>query len=113
MCRGSGFRCSLTGGFPRHAFCILTPCTALTLLIQGKSRMRENRSCGFVRGANSDGRPYRDSHFFALTPVDLEEDLIQMPFVSGPGTASPYPCSVQVAALLTPAPNRFVADQYS
>jgi hypothetical protein len=22
--------------------------------------MRENRSCGFVRGAVSDGRPYRD-----------------------------------------------------
>src|SRR3954451_18378015 len=67
MCRGSGFRCSLTGGFPRHAFCILIPCTALTLLIQGKSRMRENRSCGFVRGATSDGRPYRDSQIFALT----------------------------------------------
>src|SRR4051794_35979752 len=36
-----------------------------------------------------------------------------MPFVSGPGTPSPYPCNVQVAELLTPAPDRFVADQYS
>jgi hypothetical protein len=30
-------------------------------LIQGGSRMRESRSYGSVRGAISDGRPYRDS----------------------------------------------------
>src|SRR3954453_21411896 len=45
--------------------------------------------------------------------IDVEEHLIQMPFVSGPGTASPYPCRVQVAKLLTPAPDRFVADQHA
>ena len=31
-------------------------------LIQGGSRMRESRSYGSVRGAISDGRPYRDPH---------------------------------------------------
>jgi hypothetical protein len=30
-------------------------------IIQGGSRMRESRSYGSVRGAISDGRPYRDS----------------------------------------------------
>src|SRR3954447_781394 len=45
--------------------------------------------------------------------VNVEEHLIKMPFVSGPGTASPYPCRVQVAELLTPAADRFVADQHS
>jgi hypothetical protein len=43
--------------------------------------------------------------------VDMKEDLIEMPFVSGPGVAPPYLCYVQVTELLTPAPDRFVADQ--
>src|SRR5947208_5832805 len=45
--------------------------------------------------------------------VNVEEHLIKMPFVSRPGTASPYPCRVQVAELLTPAADRFVADQHA
>jgi hypothetical protein len=31
--------------------------------IQGGSRMRESRTYGFVRGAHSDMRPYRDPHY--------------------------------------------------
>jgi hypothetical protein len=31
-------------------------------LIQGGSRMRESRSYGSVRGAISDGRPYRNTY---------------------------------------------------
>lgn len=33
---------------------------ALTLRIQDRSRMREQRTYGSVRGALSDDRPYRD-----------------------------------------------------
>ncbi|MGA3044629.1 MAG: hypothetical protein ABSF54_27970, partial [Bryobacteraceae bacterium] len=37
---------------------------ALTLFIQGRSRMREIRSYGSVRGVVGDRYPYRDSQFF-------------------------------------------------
>src|SRR5689334_2259659 len=45
--------------------------------------------------------------------LDGEEHLIEMPFISGPGTASPYVCSAQVAERFTPVPDVFVADQYA
>ena len=46
---------SAKGGFP--------------LLTQGGSRMRESRPSGSVRGASSNGRPYRDRLVFASGPL--------------------------------------------
>ena len=45
--------------------------------------------------------------------VDLEEDLVQMPFVAGPGTPSSQASRKQVAELVAPAADRFIADQHS
>ena len=45
--------------------------------------------------------------------VDLEEHFIQMPFVAGSSTSSPYTGSELPTKLLTPAPHRFVAEQHS
>src|SRR4030095_8943491 len=45
--------------------------------------------------------------------VDIEEHLIQMPFVAGTGTLSPQACRERFAKLLAPASDRFVADQYA
>ena len=42
--------------------------------------------------------------------VDLQKDFIQMPFVAGRATPSPQPSGIQVAELVAPAPDRFVAD---
>ena len=38
-------------------------------LIQGGSRMRESRSYGSVRGATSDGRPYRNIYVESTRPL--------------------------------------------
>ena len=59
---GNDWCLSSTGGFPRHGFYILTRVFALTPSIQDKSRMRETRSYGSVRGVAGDRYPYRDSH---------------------------------------------------
>jgi hypothetical protein len=45
--------------------------------------------------------------------VDLEEHFIQMPFIPGPSTPSLYPGSELPTKLVTPAPDRLVADQHS
>jgi hypothetical protein len=42
-------------------------------LIQGGSRMRESRSYGSVRGAISDGRPYRNTQNISLRAADRPE----------------------------------------
>ena len=44
--------------------------------------------------------------------IDLQEHLIEMPLVPGPGTTFSQACRVQVAELVAPAPNAFVADQH-
>src|SRR5208283_5739966 len=49
-----------TDGSHRHEFCISIRAFALTLSIQDKSRMREIRSYGSVRGALGNQGPYRD-----------------------------------------------------
>jgi len=49
-----------TGGSHRHESCIHIQVFALTLNIQDKSRMREIRSYGSVRGALGNQSPYRD-----------------------------------------------------
>ena len=49
------------GGFLGPVSCIPIPMRVSTPLIQGRSRMRKFRSYGSVRGAVSDGRPYRDT----------------------------------------------------
>ena len=45
--------------------------------------------------------------------VDLEEHLIQMPLIAGPGTPSPQVISELLAELIAPAPDRFVAHQHA
>src|SRR6185312_4299429 len=47
-------------GFPDPRSCTLIRMYASTPLTQGRSRMRENRSYGSVRGAPGNRRPYRD-----------------------------------------------------
>ena len=42
--------------------------------------------------------------------VDLEEDLVEMPFVSSSSTPSPETIGVLLAELIAPAPYRFVTD---
>src|SRR5262249_7157175 len=49
------------GGFPASA-CIHIRMFALTPFIQGRSRMRESRSYGSVRGVAGDRYPFRDPH---------------------------------------------------
>src|ERR1700761_3144972 len=45
--------------------------------------------------------------------VDLEEDFVQMPFVTGPSTTSPQTGGVPSAELLAPAADRLIAEQYA
>ena len=42
--------------------------------------------------------------------VDLEEDLVQMPLITRSGTSSPEAVGVVFAELLTPTPDRLVAE---
>src|SRR3954466_5890319 len=68
-------------GFQPLVSCIHTPGNALTLLIQGGSRMRESRPYGFVRGVLGDWHPYRDSHSSdsnSASPPSAQE--IDVPF---------------------------------
>ena len=58
--RGHGSRSWLTTSFPNPASFILGHASALPSNTQGGSRMRESRTYGSVRGARSNGRPYRD-----------------------------------------------------
>ena len=62
--RRSGGTASCPNGFLHCVFCILTRGNALTPDIQGGSRMRETRPCGFVRGVPGDWHPYRASQTF-------------------------------------------------
>src|SRR5262249_7358136 len=57
---GPGLTCSLTTGFPGRASSTLGPNSDLPSLTRGRSRMRESRTYGSVRGAGSNLRPYRD-----------------------------------------------------
>ena len=45
--------------------------------------------------------------------IDIEEDLVQMPFVAGSGTPSPQAIGVLLAELFAPAPDRFIADHHA
>lgn len=45
--------------------------------------------------------------------VDFQEDLVQMPFITGPGTASSKAIDILLAELVTPAPDRLVAEHHS
>src|SRR3954453_7800792 len=45
--------------------------------------------------------------------VDLEEDFIQMPFVTGPSATSPQTGGILFAKLFAPAPHRLIAEPYS
>ena len=54
----------LAGGFHRHEFCTRIRVFALTPNIRDKSRMREIRQYGSVRGALGDQSPYRDRHLW-------------------------------------------------
>ena len=45
--------------------------------------------------------------------VDLEEDFVQMPFVTGPSAASSQTAGIRFAKLVAPAADRFIAEQYS
>src|SRR5260370_18055420 len=58
--RGHGSRSWLTTSFPNPASFILGQACALPSNTQGGSGMRESRTYGSVRGACSNGRPYRD-----------------------------------------------------
>jgi Reverse transcriptase (RNA-dependent DNA polymerase) len=58
---GSAWTDWCVGGFPASASCIRIRVSALTPFIQGRSRMRESRSYGSVRGVAGDRYPYRDS----------------------------------------------------
>src|SRR5260370_28087667 len=60
---GSALPLWLAGGFHRHEFYTRIRVFALTPNIQDKSRMRETRSYGSVRGALGDQSPYRDRNF--------------------------------------------------
>ena len=42
--------------------------------------------------------------------IDLEEDFVQMPFVTGSSTPSSQAVGILLAELVAPAPDRFVAD---
>src|SRR6516225_9887706 len=57
---GPGLTCSLTTCFPGRASSTLGPNSDLPSFTRGRSRMRESRTYGSVRGAGSDLRPYRD-----------------------------------------------------
>src|SRR3954453_11128196 len=45
--------------------------------------------------------------------VDLQEDLVQMPFITGPGTPSSKAIDILLAELVAPAPDRLVAEHHS
>src|SRR5260370_16049104 len=64
--RGHGSRSWLTTSFPNPASFILGQACALPSNTQGGSRMRESRTYGSVRGACSNGRPYRDPNSQSL-----------------------------------------------
>ena len=49
-------------------------------------------------------------HFLAL---DGNDHFVEMPFVSRPDTALPQAPCIQVPELLTPPPDRFIADQHA
>ena len=63
MSRGVASAHYLLAGFLFHAFCILILKFDSTLLIRDKSRMRETRSYGSVRGVPGNRHPYRDRRF--------------------------------------------------
>jgi hypothetical protein len=48
-----------------------------------------------------------------MTPFDLQEYLIQMPFVSSSSPTSSQASRELVAELIAPAPHRFLAEQYA
>lgn len=45
--------------------------------------------------------------------VDLEEDFIQMPFVTGPSATSSQPGGIRFAKFVAPASDHLVAEQYA
>src|ERR1035437_4165562 len=64
---GSAWTDWCASGYPASASCIRIRVFALTPFIQGRSRMREIRSYGSVRGVVGDRYPYRDSLAWCLT----------------------------------------------
>src|SRR6476660_5448461 len=45
--------------------------------------------------------------------IDIEENLIQMPFVSASGTPSPQTVGILLAELFAPAPDGFITEQHT
>src|ERR1700730_17850857 len=73
---GHGSRSGLTTSFPKPASVVLAQASALPSNTQGGSRMRESRTYGSVRGACSNGRPYRDPRYRS-NPLELRATEIQ------------------------------------
>lgn len=63
MLVGTALARYLLAGFLTRVYCILIPLIVLTLLIQDRSRMREFRSYGSVRGVPGNWHPYRDTEY--------------------------------------------------
>src|SRR5439155_17196740 len=68
-------------GYLVPRWCILTRSSALPLPIQGKSRMRQSRSYGSVRGVRGNSHPYRDIVFCGLSGSSSNGDRRHKPIV--------------------------------
>ena len=68
---GRGWRNWQTSSSRSHRFSIHGPACGSPLDTQGRSRMRESRSYGSVRGALRNERPYRDHTNFAIDIAGL------------------------------------------
>jgi hypothetical protein len=75
---GASAHSSIAGCLPR-ASCIPTPTPASTLLIQDKSRMREFRTYGSVRGVPGNRHPYRDRSAAVGSGRTREWEIANMP----------------------------------
>src|SRR5262249_14043013 len=84
---GSGSAKWLTTGSHNRASFTLGRAFALPSNTRGKSRMRETRSSGSVRGASGDGRPYREQPMVAR----VDHGMIRLDGLSrrGPQMSAP------------------------
>jgi len=78
-----------------------------------EAHRRESVTPGLDKNINDNTVLINGSPEIMPRATDVEEYLIQMPLVAGPGTPSPQASGVILAELVTPAPDRFVADQYT
>src|SRR5271166_1770346 len=87
--RGTGWRGLWTTGSPDRVSFIHGRACALPSDTRGGSRMRESRTYGSVRGAPSNGRPYRDP-----AGVLQRSEWANLPPGSSPSTPSRSHCGV-------------------